>query len=387
MRTPADNSGTPARSQAREVRDEDAFDVDALARWLRGHAASTWADSIGGTPEVRQFAGGASNLTYLLTYPVGTELILRRPPGGTKSEGAHNMGREYRIQTALRTHFPLVPETVALCEDEEVIGSSFYVMERAVGPIPRRELPPEGPSTPQDVRTLCENVVDLLVDLHRVPVAETGLDELNKGAGYIDRQVEGWARRYTDARTRNVGSFGKVIDWLRENRPADQSPVIIHNDFRLDNIVLDQDDPTIPVALLDWELATVGDPLMDLGGALAYWVQADDGWLFRQFRRQPTHVPGMLTRREFVARYASRTGITVTDEQWAFYEVFGLFRLAGICQQIYYRYYHRQTTNRSFRTFGIAVVALEFRCRGIIRQTERRRRKGIPPQPLTGRTH
>ena len=386
MSETSDSTTTPSRSQAREVREEDAFDVETLADWLRDNASPEWADSIDGTPEVRQFAGGASNLTYLLTYSQGTELILRRPPGGTKSKGAHNMGREYRIQTALRSHFPPVPATVALCEDESVIGSSFYVMERISGPIPRQELPPEGPHSAADVTTLCENFVDLLVDLHRVPVDETGLDDLNKGEGYIDRQVEGWAKRYTAARTPNVGSFRKVMDWLRINEPADIGSVLIHNDFRLDNIVLNPEDSTDPIALLDWELATIGDPLMDLGGALASWVQADDDWVIRQFRRQPTHVPGMFTRHEFVARYASQTGIGITDDQWVFYEVFGLFRLAAICQQIYYRYYHRQTTNKAFRTFGIATVALEVRCRRIIRRTERRRRKGVPPTPLTERT-
>ncbi|SEC85686.1 phosphotransferase family protein [Rhodococcus koreensis] len=361
---------------AGDVRREDAFDVDALAGWLPEHVGPQWATELSGTPRVTQFSGGASNLTYLLRFPSGREVILRRPPAGTKSDGAHDMGREYRLQTALRPHFPLAPETIALCEDSGVIGSPFYLMERVDGPIPRRHLPRENAEAPEQVSRLCHRVVDVLVDLHCVPIEGTELAALGKGDGYVSRQVEGWAKRYTAARTRNVGSFARVIDWLRVNQPADRAAVLIHNDFRLDNIVLDPADPTVPVALLDWEMATIGDPLMDLGSALAYWVQADDGWLFRQFRRQPTHVPGMLTRREVVAHYAERTRIDVTEEQWAFYEVFGLFRLAGICQQIYYRYYHRQTTNAAFRTFGIAVVALELRCRRIIREIERRRRAG-----------
>ncbi|MGC0362132.1 aminoglycoside phosphotransferase (APT) family kinase protein [Rhodococcus sp. 27YEA15] len=361
-----------SRDAAVEVRDEDSFDVEALTSWLRRRIDPECSQSLSGTPQVKQFSGGASNLTYLLSYPSGREVIVRRPPPGTKSEGAHEMGREYRVQTALRPHFPLVPATIALCEDDNVIGSSFYLMERVDGPIPRQELPPAISYTPEQVADLSRRVVDILVDLHSVKIEGTELAALGKGDGYVNRQIEGWAKRYDAARTRNVGSFSVVVEWLRLNQPADRSAVLVHNDFRLDNIVLDSADPTVPVALLDWEMATVGDPLMDLGGALAYWVQADDDWLFRRFRRQPTHVPGMLTRREVVARYVERTGIDLTEEQWTFYEVFGLFRLAGICQQIYYRYYHRQTTNPAFRSFGIAVLALEWRCRRIIRNIERR---------------
>ncbi|MDP3892269.1 phosphotransferase family protein, partial [Nocardioides sp.] len=196
-------------------------------------------------------------------------------------------------------------------------------------------------------------------------------DGIGQGEGYVSRQVGGWSARYRDAKTWNVGSFERVMTWLDERQPADRRTCLIHNDFRLDNVVLDPDDPTRPIGLLDWEMATLGDPLMDLGGALAYWVQADDGWLFRRFRRQPTHVEGMLTRREVVEHYCARTGIELTEREWAFYEVFGLFRLAVICQQIYYRYHHRQTTNPAFRHLWLAVNVLDRRCRRIIRQAER----------------
>jgi aminoglycoside phosphotransferase (APT) family kinase protein len=344
---------------ARAVREEDAFDVGAVSAWLTREAG------IAGLPEVRQFSGGASNLTYLLRYD-DRDLILRRPPVGQKARGAHDMGREYRIQSQLRPVFPFVPRMVGRCDDETVIGSPFYVMERLVGHIPRKEL---GLSLPAgDVRRLCTNVLDLLVDLHAVDPAAAGLGDLGRGEGYVARQVTGWAQRYRAARTRNVGSFAKVIGWLQENQPRDRRTCLIHNDFRFDNVVLAPDDPTRPIGLLDWEMATLGDPLMDLGGALAYWVQADDGPLFRAFRRQPTHTPGMLSRREVVDYYCARTGLSVTDREWAFYEVFGLFRLAVIIQQIYYRYHHRQTTNPAFRWFWAAVLMLELRCRRIIRE-------------------
>jgi aminoglycoside phosphotransferase (APT) family kinase protein len=301
-------------------------------------------------------------------YP-SRDLILRRPPAGRKAAGAHDMGREYRIQSHLAPVFPYVPRMVAHCEDASVIGSPFYVMERVDGHIPRRELGLDLP--PEKVRRLCTRVLDLLVDLHAVDPAAAGLTDLGKGPGYVARQVGGWSKRYRAARTRNVGSFEKVMAWLHDNQPADRGACLIHNDFRFDNVVFAPGDPTRPVALLDWEMATVGDPLMDLGGALAYWVQADDGPVFSAFRRQPTHTPGMLTRREVVDHYRSRTGIALTDREWAFYEVFGLFRLAVIVQQIYYRYHHRQTTNPAFRHYWVACLMLENRCRRIIRRAGR----------------
>lgn len=342
---------------ARAVREEDAFDVSAVATWLGRDIR-----------EVRQFSGGASNLTYLLKTDDtdGKDLILRRPPAGTKAKGAHDMGREYRIQSALAPVFPYVAPMVAFCEDPSVIGSEFYVMERVAGHIPRKELGLD--LTPEQVRQLCTNVLDLLVDLHAVDPSAAGLDSLGKGEGYVARQVSGWIARFGKAKTWNVPSYKKVMKWLDENQPADRATCLIHNDFRFDNVVLDEDDPTKPIALLDWEMATLGDPLMDLGATIAYWVQADDSKLFQQFRRQPTHIPGMLSRREVVDYYLAKSGFELTDEEWAFYEVFGMFRLAVILQQIYYRYHHKQTSNPAFKNFWIASHVLNRRCLAIIKQ-------------------
>lgn len=351
---------------ARSVRTEDSFDVAAMAAWLREHAGD--ASGLDATPELRQFSGGASNLTYLVRYPA-RDLILRRPPTGHKAKGAHDMGREFRIQSQLAPHFPYVPAMVAMCSDESVMGTEFYVMERLSGHIPRRNLGIDLDHA--QARRLGRNVVDLLVDLHAIDPAATGLDTLGRGDGYVARQVGGWSKRYRKARTWNTGSFAKVIRWLEVNQPPDSGQCLIHNDFRLDNIVLDLDDPTRPIGLLDWELATVGDPLMDLGGALAYWVQVDDGPLFRATRRQPTNAPGMLTRKQVVDYYCERTGRTLADREWAFYEVFGLFRLAVIAQQIWYRYHHQQTTNPAFKHFGKFVIMLELRCRRLIRRAGR----------------
>jgi aminoglycoside phosphotransferase (APT) family kinase protein len=345
---------------AGEVRQEDAFDVAAAADWLRSQADPALGADLADEPEVRQFSGGASNLTYLLRYS-RRDLILRRPPSGRKARGAHDMRREFTIQSRLRPVYPYVPRMVALCEDESVIGSEFYVMERVEGTILGRDLPPGLDLGEEQVRRLCTGVLDRLVELHSVDPEQAGLGDLGKGQGYVARQVAGWSERFRRARTEDVGDFETVMSWLEAHRPDDVGSCVIHNDYRFDNVVLD--DNLEVRAVLDWEMATLGDPLMDLGGALAYWVQAADDEVFAQFRRQPTHVPGMLTRAEVVDYYTDRMGLTVTPEQWTFYEVFGLFRVAVIAQQIYYRYFHGQTTNEAFAIFGPAVGYLEQRCK------------------------
>ena len=345
---------------ASEVREEDSFDVDAVREWLKGQGTDL-SDEV----EVRQFGGGASNLTYSLRD--GThDLILRRPPSGQKARGAHDMAREYRIQDGLAEVFPLVPEMVALCEDESVIGAEFYLMQRVPGIIPRRDFPPGVSLDEEQTRALCTNALDVLIDLHRVDVDSTPLASMNKGEGYVERQISGWSKRFRNAHTEDVGDFETVMAWLAEHQPDDVASCLIHNDFRFDNLVLDAEDPTRPVGVLDWEMATVGDPLMDLGGTLAYWVRDDDDEFFRMFRRQPTNLPGMLSREEVVDYYCSAMGVEMTPERWRFYEVFGLFRLGVIAQQIYYRYFHGQTSNEAYAIFGPAARHLEERCNRII---------------------
>ncbi|WP_027861052.1 phosphotransferase family protein [Marmoricola sp. URHB0036] len=345
---------------ASAVREEDRFDVDAVRTWLAERGTELAEDV-----EVAQFGGGASNLTYSLRDGLH-DLILRRPPSGQKARGAHDMGREFRIQDGLRDVFPLVPEMVALCDDESVIGSEFYVMKRVEGIIPRRDFPPGVQLDEKQTRELCTNALDVLIDLHGVDVDATPLASMNKGTGYVERQISGWSTRFRNAHTEDIGDYETVMAWLAEHQPDDVASCMIHNDFRFDNLVLDADDPTRPVGVLDWEMATVGDPLMDLGGTMAYWVQDDDDEFFRQFRRQPTNLPGMLSRPEVVDYYCERTGYTVTPEQWRFYEVYGLFRLGVIAQQIYYRYFHRQTSNEAYAIFGPAAQHLEQRCNAII---------------------
>jgi len=346
------------------VRDEDAFDVRRVATWLRANAQD--AQGIDGEPEVRQFAGGASNLTYQLTYPSGRQLILRRPPVGAKARSAHDMHREFSIQSRLAPVFGYVPEMVAFCDDHDVLGSDFYVMAKLDGTILRHDVPDDVDLPPEKAQALCGSFVDVLVELHGVDVAAAGLEDLGKGAGYVERQVTGWSDRFRRARTDNVGDYEDVMGWLDARRPDDVATCVIHNDFRLDNVVLDAADPLTVRGVLDWEMATLGDPLMDLGGALAYWIQADDDEHFRSFARQPSDAPGMLTRAEMVRSYCARTGLSVDPKQWAFYEVFGLFRLGVIAQQIYYRFHHGQTSNPAYAQFLPVVQYLEQRCRRLI---------------------
>ena len=350
-----------------EVREGEELDAQAVSNWLREQGVD-----IEGEPTVTQFSGGASNWTYRLQYEgegKSQDLILRRPPKGTKAKSAHDMVREYTVQKALKDAYPYVPKMVALCTDENVIGADFYVMERMEGIIPRANLPKGIDLDVEQTRALCTNVIDALVDLHQVDYKEhPDLVNLGRGEGYCERQVTGWDKRYIKAKTPNVPSFGLVRQWLSKHTPADSKTCLIHNDWRFDNVILDAADPTKVIGVLDWEMATLGDPLMDLGSALAYWVEEDDNIIMQQSRRQPTHLEGMMTRDEVVDYYLKQSGLKI--DNWTFYEVFGLFRLAGIVQQIYYRYYNKQTTNPAFKNFWLIVHVLHAKCLKLIAQYE-----------------
>jgi aminoglycoside phosphotransferase (APT) family kinase protein len=346
--------------QPRPLRTEDRFDIDAVDAWLKANV-----DGLEGRPTVEQFSKGASNLTYRLRY-TDRDLILRRPPPGTKARSAHNMVREYQVQQALRPAFPYVPKMLALCKDESVIGSDFYVMEPIEGIILRADLPPGMRLEKDQARRLCISAIDRLVDLHQVDIDATGLVRMAKGGGYNQRQIEGWSERFRRARTWNVLSGKNVMRWLAERVPDEVAIRVIHGDYRFDNLVLDPSDPIEIIGVLDWELATLGDPLMDLGNSMAYWVEAGDDRYFRGFRRQPTHLPGMMARAQVVEYYCDRMGLKA--DSWAFYEVYGLFRLAVIAQQIYYRYHNKQTRNPNFQHFWLAVNYLLWRCRKVIRR-------------------
>jgi len=304
--------------------------------------------------EVSQFPSGASNLTYLVKAG-DREMVLRRPPRGRKAKTAHDMSREVRVLTALADVYPYVPRVLASCDDPDVLGCDFYLMERLDGIILRKNLPRGMSLGREDTARLCRNVVDRLIDLHSVDYRAAGLGDLGKPEGYVKRQIEGWRRRYVDARTPNAPSYDRVMRWLEEKMPPEIGACVIHGDYRLDNVVLDPDLEVIGV--LDWEMATIGDPLMDLGNSLAYWMQKGDPWLLRVMRLQPTHLEGMMTREEVVDYYCRSTGIEI--ETFDFYRIYGIFRLVVIMQQIYYRYYHRQTRNKRFGRFIYLIKYLD----------------------------
>lgn len=335
----------------RAVRPGEELDLAALGEYLRA-----LDPALDGAIELGQFRAGASNLTYLLTIG-GRELVLRRPPPGRKAKSAHDMGREVRVLRALRDAYPYVPEVVAFCEDPAVLGSDFYLMERIRGIILRKNLP-EGLTLSRDeVARLCRTVIDTHIALHEVDFAAAGLADLGRPKGYVRRQVAGWSERFRAARTPNAPSYERVMAWLAEHQPGEVGACLIHGDFRFDNLVLDPDDPLKVIGVLDWEMATLGDPLMDLGSSLAYWMQRGDPWLLRLMRLQPTHLPGMMTRDEVVAYYLERRGLEIAS--FDFYRIFGVFRLVVIMQQIYWRFFHGQTKTRRFGRFIWLIKYLE----------------------------
>lgn len=350
---------TPYVDKAGSVRTGETLPVEPVHAWL-----TQQVNSLSGLPEVTQYSGGASNWTYCLSYPEA-EFILRRAPAGTKAKGAHDMGREFRLQQALKPVYHYVPAMVGYCNDDSLIGSDFYVMEKITGVIPRKHFPRGLEVSKTQSQQLCKNMFDSLIALHSVDYKQAGLEHLGKGEGYTERQVSGWRSRYQKAKTWNVPSGNKVIRWLENNLPTKEHICLTHNDFRLDNLVLDPNDVTRIMAVLDWELATLGDPLMDLGNTLAYWVEPGDDFMAQMTRRQPTHLPGMMSRSEIVDYYLSNMPLDVDD--FRFYEVYGLFRLAAIAQQIYYRYHHKQTRNPAFKRFWLFVHYLLWRCERAIK--------------------
>ncbi|PTU73428.1 phosphotransferase family protein [Pseudomonas mangrovi] len=335
--------------RSREGEELDAGVIDA---YLKAHIPG-----LTGSPKISQFPGGASNLTYLIEYP-NQEFVLRRPPFGHKAKSAHDMGREYRILNQLNAGFPYCPKAYAYCTDESVIGAEFYVMERVRGIILREDIPAELNFTPEQTTALCKSFIDKFVDLHNVDYQACGLGDLGKPEGYVQRQIGGWIDRYERAATPDAPVWTEVKAWLRDKMPADHhKPGIVHNDYRFDNVILSPNNPMEIIGVLDWEMTTIGDPLMDLGNTLAYWIQADDPQPMQLTRKQPSNAPGMLTRQQFVDYYAERAGIEIKSID--FYYTYGLFRLAGIIQQIYYRYFHGQTKDQRFAKFVQMNALLE----------------------------
>lgn len=320
----------PTLDEAVDVRKGEELPLERLQPYLEAQL-SDWV----GPVDYHQFPSGFSNLTYLLKAG-DRELVLRRPPFGASARGGHDMFREYRVQRDLKSVFDKVPAVYHYCEDEAVIGAPFYLMERVKGVILRRPGADSVPLTAKEYERLAESWLDTLVELHQLDYQATDLADLGRPEGYATRQVQGWTKRYLKAKTAEMPEASKLMDWLNSHIPTDGKATIVHNDYKYDNLVYAPDDWKEVRAVLDWEMTTVGDPWMDLGTSLAYWINPSDPPEERPSAMLPTYFEGNPSRGAILEAYAKKTGQTMPDV--VFYYAFGLFKVAVIGQQIFYRY-------------------------------------------------
>ena len=350
-----------------EVREEERLDPERLRPFLAKAFPGT-----SGPVSVLQFRQGHSNLTYLVRLGE-REAVLRRAPFGAQVKTAHDMRREFTILSALQGAYRRAPRPIAFCDDESIIGARFYLMERVRGVVLRGDAAPPGVELSRGLlRATSTALVDNLAELHAVDLARAGLGAVGRPEGYVARQVAGWTERYEKARTDEVGEVEAVASWLGRHRPPESGVALIHNDYKYDNVVLDPADLTRIVAVLDWEIATVGDPLMDLGTMLGYWIDPDDPEEMRARPHGPTFRPGSLSRLEIVGRYAERSGRAPGSA--LFYYAFALFKIAVIVQQIYKRYVEGHTSDPRFASLGAWVRVLG---RQAARALERERIHGL----------
>ena len=344
-------------SDTRPVRASEQLDWGALENYVRERLATVLELQFDAAlpMTVEQFPGGHSNLTYLLRFG-NQEFVMRRPPFGPVPPKAHDMAREYRILEAVHPVYWLAPRPLVLCEDTSVTGSTFYVMERRRGLVVRTKEPPELADKPRARRRASDAMVNALADLHNVDIAAHGLVALGKPVGFVERQVRGWSERWKGSKTSELPEMDVLASWLAERLPRDPlRPTLVHGDFKLDNVMLDQHDIGHVVAVFDWEMSAVGDPLVDLGILLAYWVHVSTASQ-RDAVASVTQLPGWFTRAEVLEHYGARTQLDLTNI--AFYEVFALFKLAVVLQQIFYRYHRGQTDDPRFATLDERVTWL-----------------------------
>jgi aminoglycoside phosphotransferase (APT) family kinase protein len=352
-----------APSDTAPIREGEELDIASLEKYLRErlplilHGRQPDADSM----QIEQFPGGHSNLTYLVRLG-GMDFVLRRPPFGPVAPTAHDMPREYRLLSAINPVFELAPKPFLLCEDVSVIGAPFYLMERRRGLVIRRDLPKEVGDDLGLRRRISIAMVDALASLHSVDIYSSGLSALGKPVGFVTRQVKGWTDRWHRSMTSDAPEIEAVINWLSKRIPPEPDPEsgrpasLVHNDFKLDNVMLDPVDPARIIAILDWEMCAVGDPLVDLGIFLCYWAEKDDPEARRESISPVTTQPGWMSRKEIINRYAEKTGRDVSGI--AFYEAFALFKVAIVLQQIYFRYVRGQTHDERFKDFDKRVAGL-----------------------------
>jgi aminoglycoside phosphotransferase (APT) family kinase protein len=344
--------------QAGTVRTGEELNLARLQPFLLEHFGHS------GPVSVEQFPSGHSNLTYLLRLDAeragSREVVLRRPPFGSKVRSAHDMAREYRVLSKLHAAYPPAPKAILYCDDLSILNAPFYLMEPIRGMILRRDPPPDVPFPPPTARRLSEAFVDNLARLHKLDYAAIGLADLGKPQGYLERQVKGWIERYGNSKTHDLPEVESISAWLIERMPVSHGTALIHNDYKYDNVVLDPSDPTKIVGVLDWEMCTLGDPLTDLGTALAYWADPQDPEEFQEIRSAPTTLPGTLTRAQIVERYASATGRDhgLDTHDMVFYLTFARFKVAVIIQQIYYRYAQGLTQDARFASMPERIHTL-----------------------------
>ena len=339
----------PRASELIDIRPDERLDTGRLEPWLRAHLPAT-----PGPLTIGQFGGGHANLTYLVRFG-DHEYVLRRPPLGPVAPTAHDMRREHRVLARLGACYPLAPTSYALCDDPAVIGADFHVLERRRGFVIRRDLPPDVAGDPVLARRLGEMLADSLAALHRVDPRAVGLAGLGRPDGYATRQLAGWTARWA-ATGRELPAIDRLAAWLRAGLPPQQAATLVHNDYQIENILVDAADPATAVAVLDWDMCTRGDPLMDLGYLLNCWTDPDDDPSWRGLSPAPGCAPGLPTRRELVERYARSAGFDVEHAHW--YHVFGVFKLAVVLEQIHVRFRRGQTRDARFATLGERVEGL-----------------------------
>ncbi|MFI4987955.1 MAG: phosphotransferase family protein [Alphaproteobacteria bacterium] len=333
-----------------DPRKGEEVDISRVEPYLRAHLPRS-----DGPFSLRQFGGGHANLTYEVRFGVD-EYVLRRPPLGPIAPSAHDMKREHRVLATLPDVYALAPRSYLYCDDKTLIGAEFHVMERRHGIVIRSDLPERHKGDLALARRIGEMMVDNLAALHRADAAAAGLADLGRPEGYVQRQLDGWTKRWHAAKDKDLPHVDAMEAWLHSRVPQPQSVSLLHNDYKLDNMIVDAKDPGRAIAVLDWDMCTRGDPLMDLGYMLNYWSEAGDDPAWRQAAFMPTWYPGFLNRRQAVERYARQTGFTVDDVRW--YHVFGVFKLTGVIQQIYIRYLRGQTADARFAAFGQRVATL-----------------------------
>ncbi len=341
------------------IRQDEQIDLHKLKNYLN-ELLKIDIDKI----KILQFSGGHANLTYLISFN-DKEFVLRRPPLGPVAPSSHDMAREHMVQHSLNKLFPLAPKSIHLCEDDKIIGSKFHLIERKKGIVIRKEMRSELNGSRNKIRSLSFKMIDILAELHNLDPSKVGLGEFGRPDGFVLRQLNGWDDRWKKASEDKIKAnrFNKLVRYLRSNIPEPQGATILHNDFKLDNIMWDVDNPLLPVAVFDWDMCTRGDPLMDIGHLLNYWIDEDDDYEANLITSMPVKNIFYPKKSEIIDHYALKTGFSLKDIDW--YYAFGAFKLAVIIQQIYVRFLKGQTQDERFANFGKRIEALINRANGV----------------------